>query len=111
MGSNGTSEHYFRIAHALHLLEVLKTWNVGEQELLAGTGLTGAALADPRAKLSVPMMIALLERARLLSGDPAIGLRIGLHTRATLYGHLGFAVVSASTIRKRSTSRFASGLS
>jgi AraC-like DNA-binding protein len=44
--------------------------------------------------------MALLERARLLSGEPAIGLHIGLHTRATLYGHLGFAVLSASTIRE-----------
>jgi AraC-like DNA-binding protein len=100
MDSIGTSEHCFRIAHALHLLEVVKKWNVGEEELLAGTGLTRAALADPRAKLPVPTTMALLERARLLSGEPAIGLHIGLHTRATLYGHLGFAVLSASTIRE-----------
>ena len=43
-------------------------------------------------------MVALLERARLLTGEPAIGLHIGLQTRPTLYGSLGFALMSASSI-------------
>jgi AraC-like DNA-binding protein len=48
----------------------------------------------------VPNLVYLLERARRLTADPALGLHIGLHTRATLYGSLGFAVLSASTIRE-----------
>ncbi len=95
----GGSQHSFRVAHALHLIEVVKGWQVDPLDLLDGTGLNSEALGDPRALLPVPTLMALLERARRLTGESAIGLHIGLHTRATLYGHLGFALVSAPTIR------------
>lgn len=94
------SQHTFRVAHALHLIEVVKRWNVSGDELLEGTGLSRDALAEPRGQLPVPTLVNLLERARRLTGEPAIGLYTGLHTRATLYGHLGFAVMSAGTIRE-----------
>jgi AraC-like DNA-binding protein len=92
--------HTLPSAHALQLLEVVKRWHVEGDVLLEGTGLTRDSLSDPQARLTVPVLSALLERARLLTGEPALGLYIGLQTRATLYGHLGFAVVSASTIRE-----------
>jgi AraC-like DNA-binding protein len=100
MASVGDSQHSFRVAHALHLIEVVKHWHVSGHELLEGTGLSLEALDEPRAQLPVPTLMALLERARRLTGEPAIGMHNGLHTRATLYGHLGFAVLSASTIRE-----------
>jgi AraC-like DNA-binding protein len=94
------SQHSLRIAHVIHLLEVVKRWDVGPAELLAGSGVTEAMFEDPRATLPVPTMVGILERARELTREPALGLHIGLHTRATLYGSLGFAVVSAATIRE-----------
>jgi AraC-like DNA-binding protein len=100
MASLDGSQHSFRVAHAAHLIEVVKRWQVNGRDLLEGSGLTLEALDEPRAQLPVPTMVALLERARRLTGEPAIGLHIGLHTRATLYGHLGFAILSASTIRE-----------
>jgi len=99
MSATGT-EHVFRIAHATHLLEVVQRWNVRAEDLLAGTGLTPAALADPYGKLDVPTLVALLERARRLTQEPALGLYIGLQTRPTLYGNVGFALCSASTVRE-----------
>ena len=98
--ASGGSPHSFRVAHAVHLIDVVKRWQVTSHDLLEGTGLTVEGLDEPRALLPVPVLVALLERARRLTGEPAIGLHIGLHTRATLYGHLGFAVLSASTIRE-----------
>jgi AraC-like DNA-binding protein len=100
MTSVGTDQHTFRIAHAIHLIEVVKPWNVTGEELLAGSGLSRDALDNPRARMPVSTMVALLERARQLTGEPALGFHIGLHTRATLYGSLGFAVVTASTVRE-----------
>ncbi len=100
MASSGDSQHSFRIAHVLHLIEVIKRWNVSGPELLEGTGVSYESLSEPRAQLPVPTMVAVLERARRLTGEPALGLHTGLHTRATLYGHLGFAVLSASTVRE-----------
>jgi AraC-like DNA-binding protein len=94
------NQHTFRVAHAAHLIDVLKRWQVSAEDLLAGLDFRQEALADPRAQLSVSTLTAMLERARMLTGEPALGLYIGLHTRATLYGYLGFAVLSASTIRE-----------
>lgn len=99
MGSESPTQHYFRVAHVIHLMDVVKRWDVSPAELLAGSGVTAATLEDPRARLPVPTLVGLVERARRLTREPALGLHIGLHTRATLYGSLGFAVVSASTIR------------
>jgi AraC-like DNA-binding protein len=100
MGSESPTQHYFRVAHVIHLMDVVKRWDVGPAELLAGSGVTSATLEDPRATLPVPTLVGLVERARRLTREPALGLYIGLHTRATLYGSLGFAVLSASTIRE-----------
>src|SRR5882672_7403700 len=100
MASVGGSPHSFRVAHVVHLIDVVKRWQVSARDLLEGSGLTYEALDEPRAQLPVPTLMALLERARRLTGEPAIGMHIGLHTRPTLYAHLGFAIVSAATIRE-----------
>jgi len=100
VGSRRALGHYFRVAHVIHLIDVVKRWDVRGEDLLAGSGVTAAMLEDPRATLPVPTMVRLLERARTLTREPALGAYIGLHTRATLYGSLGFAVLSASTIRE-----------
>jgi AraC-like DNA-binding protein len=89
-----------RVAHVIHLIDVVKRWDVSAEALLSGSDVTGAMLEDPRATLPVPTLIGLLERARTLTREPALGAYIGLHTRATLYGSVGFAVVSAATIRE-----------
>jgi AraC-like DNA-binding protein len=88
------------MAHVIHLIEVVKRWDVSGERLLTGSGVTQNMLADPRGLLPVPVLVGLLERARELTAEPALGVYIGLHTRATLYGSLGFALVSASTIRE-----------
>ena len=100
VGSRRALGHYFRVAHVIHLIDVVKRWDVRGEDLLAGSGVTAAMLEDPRATLPVPTMVRLLERARTLTREPALGAYIGLHTRATLYGSLGFAVLSAATIRE-----------
>jgi AraC-like DNA-binding protein len=100
MTSTTSGQHTFRVAHALHLIEVVKRWDVTDTQLLDGTGLTKEALLDPHGQLSVAMVVQLVERARRLTGEPALGVYTGLHTRATLYGNVGFAVLSAATIRE-----------
>jgi len=94
------SQHTIRAAHALHLIEVVKRWDVRGDELLAGTGMTRGALAHPLARIPIPVLTSLLERARRLTGEPALGMHIGLQTSPTLYGAVGFALLSAGTIRE-----------
>jgi AraC-like DNA-binding protein len=100
VGSQGALRHYVRVAHVVHLIDVVKRWDVSAEALLSGSEVTTAMLEDPRATLPVPTLVALLERARTLTREPALGAYIGLYTRATLYGSVGFAVVSAATIRE-----------
>ncbi len=90
----------FPIAHIHHLVGLVERWGVSARELLSGVGVPAEALVDPASRVPVPTMVALLERARLLTREPAIGLRIGLEIRPTLYANLGFALMSASNIRE-----------
>jgi AraC-like DNA-binding protein len=45
-------------------------------------------------------MCDLLQRARLLTGEPGLGFYLGLKKRASAYGYLGFAAQSARTLRE-----------
>jgi AraC-like DNA-binding protein len=100
MATYGGTQHTYSVSHVHHLIEMVKRWDVPATDLLAGAGIEAGVLANPHARISVPLLAALVERARHLTGEPALGLHIGLNTRPTLFGKLGFAVMSASTIRE-----------
>jgi AraC-like DNA-binding protein len=81
-----------------HLVELVQRWGVSGSELLAGAGLDAEALKDPGVRVPVVTMVTLFERARTLTRQPALGVYLGLDIRPTLYGNLGFALMSASTV-------------
>ena len=43
-------------------------------------------------------MIRLIERARELTGEPAIGIHLGMQMRISAFGYLGFTASSAATL-------------
>jgi AraC-like DNA-binding protein len=53
---------------------------------------------DPLGRLPLGVMTRLLERARLLTGEPGLGYYLGVHTGVSLYGYLGFAASAAPTL-------------
>jgi AraC-like DNA-binding protein len=85
--------------HALHLAELVRRWGVRDA-LLAGTGVREEDLADPDARLPVRTFEAIVERARSLTGEPAIGVHLGLQMRVSVYGFLGFAAMTATNVRE-----------
>jgi AraC-like DNA-binding protein len=91
-------QHTVPIALASQLLQLASRWKVGADELLSSAGLSGGSLDDPSERLPVATMCALLDRARDLTGEPGLGYYLGLQTRATLYGYLGFAALSAASL-------------
>ena len=95
--------------HALHLAELVGTAGTGQEELFARVGLDPAALAVPGARLSVPAYQRLFEAARALTGNPGIGIVLGLRMRASAHGYLGFAAMTASTLQEalETATRFA----
>jgi AraC-like DNA-binding protein len=94
-----SDEHTLPAVHALHLAEVVQRWGV-KGDLLAAAGLHEEALTHPDARLPVRTFEALVDRARALSGEPAIGVHLGLKMRASAHGYLGFAAMTAANVRE-----------
>ncbi len=85
--------------HALHLVQLAARWHVTPAQLLAGTGLDEAALAAPGGRLPLATVVTLVERARALTGEPAIGFHLGLQMRISWHGFVGFAAMASATVR------------
>ncbi|HTJ43672.1 MAG TPA: AraC family transcriptional regulator [Kofleriaceae bacterium] len=85
--------------HALHLVQLCGRWRVTPEQLLAGTGLDAGGLAAPGRRLPLATVIGLVERARTLTGEPALGFHLGLQMRISWHGFVGFAAMASSTVR------------
>jgi AraC-like DNA-binding protein len=82
------------------LAELVQRWHIPVEELETEPGLVARAAQEPLARFPVPRMNELLERARTLTGEPGLGYYLGLAKRASGYGTLGFAALSASSVRE-----------
>src|SRR5690606_32216989 len=81
------------------LAEVVRTFGVSTEHLLEGSGLSLAQLELPEARISTAVASALVERAVALTGPPGLGILIGLRMRVPAHGYLGFAAMTAPTVR------------
>ena len=67
---------------------------------LEGTGVTPAELADPAAVVSAHQELGLVRNlVRALGDVPGLGLEAGTRYHFTVYGILGFAVISSPNLR------------
>jgi AraC-like DNA-binding protein len=98
--SRPASEPSLPAVHVHHLVELVERWQVGREELLRGLGLDEAALDDPATRIPLPTVIRLTERARALTGEPGLGFYLGMKMRISVHGYLGFAAMSAGTLRE-----------
>jgi AraC-like DNA-binding protein len=96
--SAAREKHAIPGVHALHLVELAARWQVAPAELLAGSNVTEASLADPATRLPIATFEHLIERARALTGEPGLGFHLGLSMRISAHGHLGFAAMTATTL-------------
>jgi AraC-like DNA-binding protein len=92
--------HSVPAVHALHLVTLVKRWQVEADELLAPLGHSEAALAAPGARLSIAQIGELVDRARALTHEPGLGLHLGLHMSIASHGYLGFAAMTAARVRE-----------
>src|ERR1019366_4898053 len=86
--------------YLLHLANLAERWGLDERALFDGTGLTKEGLADPAFEVPLPVANAFAERVRRLTSEPGIGILLGLQTYTSAHGYLGFAVMSAMTLRQ-----------
>lgn len=100
----GLPAHYVR-----ELVDLCARFGVEADELLRGTGVTYASLANPSSRLSLERTLAIGRRAIALTGEPGLAFHVGLHMRLSWHGFLGFAAMTAPTVREalRLAERFA----
>jgi AraC-like DNA-binding protein len=97
----GSAEgHSVPTPYAAQLVRLLARWSVPPHALLGAVGLTEEAVRDPAGRLPLSTWVTLLERARTLTGEPGLGFYLGLQKRLSGYGYLGFAAMSASSLRE-----------
>jgi AraC-like DNA-binding protein len=97
--ANASELQGFPANHALHLVEFVQRYGFSDRDLLADLGLSRDDLADPQLTVALPDAVALIERARSLTREPALGFYLGLQMSASVHGFLGFAAMSAPTLR------------
>jgi AraC-like DNA-binding protein len=81
------------------LVEVVKHWGVAPDELLGPLGLREQDVLEPSARFAHSLYLAIVDRARTLAGEPALGVFWGLQMRVSVFGYLGFATMSTATLR------------
>jgi AraC-like DNA-binding protein len=84
--------------HAQQLVALVGRWGVTPARLFAGTGLDEALIADPKARVAIPVVAKLADRAKELTGEPGLGFYLGLSMRASSHGYLGFAAMASATL-------------
>lgn len=75
-----------------HVLELTRRFGVDDADVLGDLELRDDV------RLELPQVSALVQRARALTGEPGLGVYLGLAMRASWHGYLGFAVLVASNI-------------
>ncbi len=80
-------------------LGVMDKLGYGTDECLQGTGILLSQLNDIEARMSLQQELAFYRNMLTLSGDPAIGLKLGEPFVPQRYGLFGYALLSAATFR------------
>jgi AraC-like DNA-binding protein len=85
--------------YVLYSIELVKRYGITASDLLEGTGVVPDALGDPRVRIPIPIIVQILERARSLTKEPALGFFLGIQMGVSAHGYVGAAALAASTMR------------
>lgn len=85
-------------AYALQLIELVGRWNVAPEELTKGLDL--GDLQAPTTRVDLLKMRRLISRAMRMTGEPALGFHMGMQMRLSWHGFLGFAAMTAGSVRE-----------
>ena len=87
-------------AYIRDLVELTGRWSVAPEALLADLPITAAALADPTTRVPLKVCEAIIARAHALTHEPALAFHVGTQMRLSSHGFLGFAAMTAGTVRE-----------
>src|SRR5262245_12078680 len=74
------TEFFLPGSYACLILAVAERWGVTSADLFTPLGLDEQDLEAPGSRIPVSTACAVIGRARLLTGEPALGIHIGLQT-------------------------------
>lgn len=86
--------------YARLLIDVAKRWDIEPADLLADTPLTIAALENPATRVDFRTLRTLVSRVVNASGETGLAFYLGPQMRLSSHGFLGFAAMTASTVRE-----------
>jgi len=87
-------------AYILDFVELTARWKVTPEALLAGLPVTLEELADPATRVPLRVCEAVVTRGIELTREPALGVHLGMQMRVSSHGFLGFAAMTANTVRE-----------
>lgn len=85
-------------AYVRELCELVARWKVTPQQLLAGLPVDD--LEDPATRVPLRVCEAIIARAHQLTHEPALAVYAGMQMRVSSHGFLGFAAMTAGTVRE-----------
>lgn len=88
------------VQYLRQIAEQLQSLGVAPEAWLAGHRLSTAQLAEAGFQPDLPTFCQLLEDARQLTDEPALGLLIGARLVVNTHGILGFAALQSATLRQ-----------
>lgn len=97
-------------AYIRDLVELVGRWKVTPEVLLAELPVSAASLGDPATRVPLRVCEAIVARAHALTHEPALAFYLGMQMRVSSHGFLGFAAMTADTVREalELATRFAS---
>lgn len=97
-------------AYIRDFVELTARWKVDPARLLRGLPVTVESLADPSTRVPLQVCEAIVARGLQLTKEPALGVHLGMQMRVSSHGFLGFAAMTANTVREalELAARFAS---
>lgn len=87
-------------ANIRDLVALCGRWKVAPEAVLAGLPITYERLADPRTRVPIQVCEAIVARAHALTNEPALAFYLGFEMKLSSHGFLGFAAMTASTVRE-----------
>lgn len=87
-------------AYVRELIELCGRLDVTPSEMLAGSGLDVASLSLPATRVDLATFAALVRRAEHLTQEPGLAYLVGRHMQLSWHGFLGFAAMTAGTLRE-----------
>ncbi|MEO8840337.1 MAG: AraC family transcriptional regulator ligand-binding domain-containing protein [Kofleriaceae bacterium] len=87
-------------AYLRDLVELTARWQITPAQVLDGLPVTLEQLADPTTRVPMRVCEAAILRAIELTHEPALAIHVGLRMRVSSHGFLGFAAMTAGTVRE-----------